>query len=80
MGYNCFNDARDKINLVPVYKVFNNGTWKAIESDLAKARDASKNVSVKIDIGYPDSGGVRPNRFIVTTKINGIEETIPFRQ
>ncbi len=71
--------AGDRINLLPMDKVLNNGTYKKMESDLAKALDQGKDVSVKIDVGYPD-GGVRPNSFIVTTTINGIEETIPFRQ
>ena len=72
--------AGDRINLLPMDKVLNNGTYKKMESDLAKALDQGKDVSVKIDVGYPDGGGVRPNSFIVTTTINGIEETIPFRQ
>lgn len=51
-----------------------------MESDLAKALKQGKEVSVKIDVGYPASGGVRPNRFVVTTTINGVEEIIPFKQ
>lgn len=34
--------AGDKINLVPMDKVLNNGTWKAMERDLAKALDAAR--------------------------------------
>ncbi|MGE4457596.1 MAG: DNA/RNA non-specific endonuclease, partial [Arcobacteraceae bacterium] len=63
--------AGDKINLVPMASVLNNGTWKKMESDLAKALDAGKNVSVKIDVGYPDGGGVRPNSFTVNYSIDG---------
>jgi hypothetical protein len=51
-----------------------------METSLGKALEQGKSVSVKIDVGYPSSGGTRPSSFIVTTKINGIEETIPFKQ
>jgi len=63
--------AGDRINLVPMDKVLNNGAYKKMESDLAKALEQGKSVSVKIDVGYPAGGGVRPNEFRVTTTIDG---------
>ncbi|MDD5548622.1 MAG: DNA/RNA non-specific endonuclease [Sulfurovaceae bacterium] len=38
--------AGDKINLVPMDKVLNNGTWKTMEANLAKALEQGKSVSV----------------------------------
>ena len=62
-------------------KVLNNGAYKAMESNLAKAINEGRNVSVKIDVSYPPSGGTRPSGFVVTTKIDGIpQEPEFFRQ
>jgi len=72
--------AGDRINLVSMDKVLNNGAYKAMESNLKNAIDAGKEVSVEIDVSYPVSGGTRPNGFVVTTKIDGSTQTIPFRQ
>ena len=73
--------AGDRINLVPMDKVLNNGTWKKMESDLAKALEQGKDVSVKIDVGYPDGGGVRPNSFTVNYTIDGVIKKLPpFKQ
>ena len=72
--------AGDKINLVPMDKVLNNGTWKTMEANLAKALEQGKSVSVKIDVGYPAVGGVRPNSFTVSYTINGVPNTKRFYQ
>ena len=61
-------------------KVLNNGTWKKMESDLAKALEQGKSVNVKIDVGYPAGGGVRPNSFTVNYTINGVPDTKRFYQ
>lgn len=52
-------------------KVLNNGIWKKMESDLAKALEQGKDVNMKIDVGYPDSSGVRPSSFRVLVTIDG---------
>jgi len=73
--------AGDRINLVPMDKVLNNGAYKKMEADLIKAVSEGKNVSVKIDVGYPDGGGVRPSEFRVTTTIDGVINKLPpFKQ
>lgn len=73
--------AGDRINLVPMDKVLNNGTWKKMESDLAKALEQGKDVNVKIDVGYPDGGGGRPNSFTVNYTIDGVVKKLPpFKQ
>jgi filamentous hemagglutinin len=65
-------------------KVLNNGAWKAMEKQLADALKAGKSVSVKVDVGYPAGGGLRPNQFNVTATIieNGIPviKRFPFKQ
>ena len=63
--------AGDRINLVPMDKVLNNGAYKTMEADLLKAVSEGKNVSVKIDVGYPEAGGTRPSSFTVNYTIDG---------
>ena len=41
------------------------------------ALKAGKSVSVKIDVGYPAGGGLRPSSFNVTAVVDG--EVIPYR-
>jgi filamentous hemagglutinin len=72
--------AGDKLNLVPMDKVLNNGPWKSMEKQLADALKAGKNVSIKIDVGYPAGPYVRPNKFNVTAIINGEPKTFRFSQ
>ena len=72
--------AGDRINLVPMDKVLNNGAYKKMEADLAKALDEGKNVSVKIDVGYPDGAGNRPSSFTVNYTIDGVPDTKEFSQ
>ena len=64
--------AGDKINLVPMDKILNNGSWKTMETSLGKALEQGQSVSVKIDVGYPEAGGTRPSSFTVLRTINGI--------
>lgn len=68
--------AGDKINIVPQASTLNRGSWKTMENELREALEAGKEVSVKIEIGYPAGGGVRPNLFTVVATING--KTKPF--
>lgn len=69
--------AGDKINIVPQAQLLNRGDWKAMENSLRKELEAGKKVTVKIEVGYPTVGGVRPNEFRVTAIVNG--EEIPFK-
>lgn len=63
--------AGDRINLVPQAATLNNGPWKAMENEFKAALDAGKKVSIKIEVGYPAAGGVRPESFRVISTING---------
>lgn len=72
--------AGDRINIVPQDKTLNRGEWKKMEAFLKKEIDAGKTVSMKIDVGYPPGDGGRPNAFLVTATIDGIEKEFPFRQ
>jgi hypothetical protein len=72
--------AGDKINLVPMDKVLNNGEWKQMENTLKKALENGQNVSMKIDLKYPSSSDVRPSNFTVQTTINGEKEIWRFEQ
>jgi len=42
-----------------------------MENSLKKEVEAGKSVSVKIDVGYPSGGGVRPSSFTVNYTIDG---------
>jgi filamentous hemagglutinin len=68
--------AGDKLNLVPMDKVLNNGPWKSMEKQLADALKAGKNVSIKIDVGY-SGNSARPSEFRIRATIDG--EIVPFR-
>jgi filamentous hemagglutinin len=63
--------AGDRINIVPQAATLNRDDWRAMERELAGYLKEGKSVSVKIDVGYPASGGVRPNSFEVTINVNG---------
>ncbi|MFA2885331.1 two-partner secretion domain-containing protein [Acinetobacter pittii] len=69
----------DRINLVPMAKTLNNGSWKAMESELANAVKLGKDVNMKVAVGYP-TGISRPNKFIVTATINGKSTNYQFSQ
>ena len=69
--------AGDKINIVPQAATLNRGDWKAMESQLRDALNAGKDVSVKIEVGYPSSSGVRPSEFKILAKIDG--KVVPFK-
>lgn len=42
-----------------------------MENEFKAAIESGKKVSIKIDVGYPPGGGVRPNEFVVTAMIDG---------
>ncbi len=63
--------AGDRINIVPQAATLNRGDWKAMERELAGYLKEGKTVSVKIDVGYPELGGGRPNRFEVAINVSG---------
>ncbi len=65
---------------MPQASTLNRGDWKAMEALLKREIDAGKQVSVKIDVGYPSGNGARPNVFLVTATINGKIESFPFTQ
>ncbi|THF59460.1 hypothetical protein E6O51_15840 [Pseudothauera rhizosphaerae] len=69
--------AGDKINIVPQASTLNRGDWKAMENELRDALKAGKEVSVKIEVGYPVGSGVRPNEFKVFATVDG--KIIPYR-
>ncbi|MEO8121764.1 MAG: DNA/RNA non-specific endonuclease [Rhodoferax sp.] len=72
--------AGDRINLVPQAATLNNGPWKTMENELKTAIAAGQKVSIKIDVGYPPGGGVRPDAFKVTAVIDGVEVIRRFAQ
>lgn len=72
--------AGDKINIVPQAATLNRGDWKAMENQLRDALNAGKDVNVKIEVGYPPSGGTRPNSFTVVATINGKPKPFEFHQ
>ena len=51
-----------------------------MENEFRDALKAGKTVTVKIDVGYPAEGAVRPNEFFVTAIIDGVEVTKRFKQ
>lgn len=61
--------AGDRVNIVPQASTLNRGDWRAMERELAGYLAEGKRVSVKIEVGYPVSGGVRPAEFKVVAKI-----------
>ncbi|WP_168943290.1 DUF637 domain-containing protein [Parazoarcus communis] len=63
--------AGDRINIVPQASTLNRGDWKAMENELRAALKDGKSVSVKIDVGYPAGGGVRPNQFQIIATVDG---------
>jgi filamentous hemagglutinin len=69
--------AGDRINLVPQSATLNNGPWKTMENEFKAAIESGKKVSIKIDVGYPPGGGVRPNEFKVFATIDGV--VVPYR-
>nr|WP_243667226.1 hemagglutinin repeat-containing protein [Pseudomonas brassicae] len=69
--------AGDKINMVPQAAKLNRGDWKRMENEMRTALQSGQTVSVKIDIGYPPTGGVRPNEFTVLATIDG--RVVPYR-
>lgn len=69
--------AGDKINIVPQASTLNRGDWKAMENSLRKDLEAGKSVSVKVEVKYPPSDGVRPSEFRVLATIDG--KLVPFR-
>jgi filamentous hemagglutinin len=71
--------AGDKLNLVPMDKVLNNGPWKSMEKQLADALKAGKNVSIKIDVGY-SGASARPSKFVVSAIIGGNRQKFEFFQ
>lgn len=72
--------AGDKINIVPQEATLNRGEWKTMENYLREQLAAGKQVSVKIEVGYPDGGAARPNSFIVNAMIDGKRWSKEFTQ
>lgn len=72
--------AGDRINIVPQASTLNRQDWRAMENELREALKAGKDVSVKIDVGYPPGGGVRPNEFKVNVLVNGKRQEFKFSQ
>ncbi len=72
--------AGDRINIVPQDKTLNRGAWRDMEREFQKALNEGKTVSVKIEVGYPPSGGGRPSEFAVVAYINGKAKAFEFKQ
>ena len=72
--------AGDRVNMVPQASTLNRQDWKAMENFFRSELDAGKTVSLKIDVGYPASGGVRPDSFIVNAMIDGKPWNKEFKQ
>lgn len=72
--------AGDRLNIVPQASTLNRGDWRARENYLRGELQAGKNVSMKIEVGYPVSGGVRPDGFIVDAIIDGDKFQFKFKQ
>ncbi|WP_416768935.1 hemagglutinin repeat-containing protein [Pseudomonas sp. RHF3.3-3] len=60
----------EKLNLVPMDGNLNKGVWKVMENVWSDAAKAGKSVNVKIEPIY-SGGGVRPDRFNVSYRIDG---------
>jgi filamentous hemagglutinin len=63
--------AGDRVNMVPQASTLNRQDWKAMENFFRSELAAGKTVNVRIDVGYPVSGGARPDAFIVNAMIDG---------
>lgn len=72
--------AGDRINLVPQASTLNRGSWRAMEREFQQALKDGKSVSVKIEVGYPAGGGVRPSEFTVVADIGGKPYKRTFKQ
>jgi filamentous hemagglutinin len=51
-----------------------------MENQLRAELAAGKNVSVKIEVGYPAGGGVRPDSFFVQAMVDGELRKFTFKQ
>jgi filamentous hemagglutinin len=65
-----FRGPGEAINLTAMDANLNRGAWKALENDWAQALRQGKEVSVVIEVKYPQDGG-RAERFIVAYQITG---------
>ncbi|EWS78061.1 hypothetical protein AF72_07055, partial [Xylella taiwanensis] len=72
--------AGDRINLVPQAEILNRSGWRKMEQQLHQALQDGKSVSVNIDVLYPATGGVRPNKFVVKAEIDGKKISREFNQ
>lgn len=72
--------AGDRINIVPQNSVLNRNDYRAMEKELSEAVSSGKKVSVKIEVGYSGSNGVRPNEFRITATIDGAIKPFRFTQ
>lgn len=72
--------AGDRVNMVPQASMLNRGEWKAMENFLRSELEAGKNVSIKIDVGYPNGNTTRPSSFFVIAKIDGKPKEWEFEQ
>lgn len=72
--------AGDRINIVPQAATLNRQDWKDMENYFRSELQAGKAVNVKIDVGYPASGGGRPSEFKVIAKIGDEFKQFEFSQ
>lgn len=69
-----FKGAGEQINYVPMKETLNQGAWKKMESDWAKALKEGKNVEVDMKPIYQGTSQ-RPVGFKVTETIDGVKKT-----
>lgn len=65
--------AGDRVNIVPQASTLNRGDWRAMERELAGYLAEGKTVSVKIEVGYPPSGG-GASGFSVIATVDGVPQ------
>jgi len=69
-----FNGPGERLNLVPMNGNLNQGPWRTMESRLAEAAAAGKDVQVKIEVIYEGNTG-RPAGFSVLQVVDGVPRT-----
>lgn len=67
----------EAVNLVPQNFNLNRGKWRSMEREWGIAASEGKKVEIDIQLKYTGDN-IRPNRFIVIYKIDGVEYTKPF--
>ncbi|MCQ2377945.1 MAG: DNA/RNA non-specific endonuclease [Victivallaceae bacterium] len=70
-----YGGSGDLINLLPQSRTANRSLIKKIENEMGKALKAGKKVEYTVIPHYPDSKTLRPDKFTIRYKIDGVENT-----